>query len=383
MKLKTVLPIIILSQFLCTTLWFAGNGVMNDLVMVFDLPTSAIGHLTSAVQFGFIAGTLLFALLSIADRFSPSQVFFVSALLAATANYAMIFPANSLATLIFWRFLTGFFLAGIYPVGMKIAADHYEKGLGKSLGFLVGALVMGTAFPHLLRIVPVLPDWKTVITLLSFLSTFGGMMILLFVPNGPYRKRSMKPNNVAILRLFRKPAFRASAMGYFGHMWELYAFWAFTPVILQKFAFQNDQMNSWWSFLTIAIGSLFCMIGGLVASRFSERRVAFFALTLSGISALVSGFILQSDPIFIVIFLLLWGAMVIPDSPMFSTLIARSAAPELRGTALTLVNGIGFLITVISIELLNWMVIHINSPFVFTILGIGPLIGLLFFSFKE
>lgn len=383
MKLKTVLPVIILSQFLCTSLWFAGNGVMSDLVMVFDLPAGSIGHLTSAVQFGFIAGTLLFALLSIADRFNPSRVFFISAVLAAACNYAMIFPDNSLGTLIFWRFLTGFFLAGIYPVGMKIAADHYEKGLGKSLGFLVGALVLGTAFPHLLRIIPVLPDWKTAITLLSVLSTFGGMVILFFVPKGPYRKRSTELNYVATFRLFQKPAFREAAMGYFGHMWELYAFWAFTPVILQKFAFQNDLMNSWWSFLTIAIGSLFCMIGGLVASRFSERRVAFFALAVSGTSALLSGFILQSDPIFIVIFLLLWGAMVIPDSPMFSTLVARSAAPELRGTALTLVNGIGFLITVISIELLNWMLIHINSPYVFTILGIGPLIGLLFFSFKK
>ena len=148
---KRILPIIVISQFCCTSLWFAGNGVMRDLVANFNLNQSALGHLTSAVQFGFISGTLVFALLTIADRYSPSKVFLFSALLGATCNVLMIGSYNNFSSLLLFRFLTGFFLAGIYPVGMKIAADYYDKGLGKSLGFLVGALVLGTALPHLLK----------------------------------------------------------------------------------------------------------------------------------------------------------------------------------------------------------------------------------------
>ena len=148
---KGILPIIVLSQFCCTSLWFASNAVIENLVDVFYLNSNAIGYLTSSVQFGFILGTLVFAVLTIADRFSPSKVFFTSAALGALCNVAIIWDGNTLASLLIFRFLTGFFLAGIYPVGMKIASDYYNKGLGKSLSFLVGALVLGTAFPHILK----------------------------------------------------------------------------------------------------------------------------------------------------------------------------------------------------------------------------------------
>ncbi|MFT7452415.1 MAG: MFS family permease, partial [Patescibacteria group bacterium] len=145
---KYILPIIVIAQFCCTALWFAGNAVMGDLAINFNLPSSALGHLTSAVQFGFISGTLVFALLAIADRFSPSKVFGLCAFVGALFNLGAIHDGNTLWTLLSLRFMTGFCLAGIYPVGMKIAADYFEKGLGKSLGYLVGALVLGTAFPH-------------------------------------------------------------------------------------------------------------------------------------------------------------------------------------------------------------------------------------------
>ncbi|MEM6772220.1 MAG: MFS transporter, partial [Bacteroidota bacterium] len=138
-----ILPLIVLAQFCCTSLWFAGNAVMADLVTNFSLPAAALGHLTSAVQFGFITGTLTFAILTITDRFSPSWVFLVCALLGALSNACTVWQGNTLLSLLLLRGLTGFFLAGIYPVGMKIAADYYDRGLGKSLGFLVGALVLG------------------------------------------------------------------------------------------------------------------------------------------------------------------------------------------------------------------------------------------------
>jgi len=174
---KLILPIIILSQFCCTSLWFAGNGVMADLMRHFGLNNNALGHLTSAVQFGFIIGTFLFAILTIADRFSPSRIFFTCALLGSLFNFGVIWDGHNLASIFSLRFATGFCLAGIYPIGMKIAADYYEKGLGKSLGFLVGALVIGTAFPHLAKGITYSFSWKSVFVLTSSLALFGGLLI--------------------------------------------------------------------------------------------------------------------------------------------------------------------------------------------------------------
>ena len=150
-KKKHVLPIIVIAQFCCTSLWFASNGIITELIENFQLKNNALGHLTSAVQFGFISGTLIFAIFMLADRFSPSKIFAFSAFFGAVFNSSLILENNNLESLILLRFLTGFFLAGIYPIGMKIATDYYEKGLGKSLGFLVGALVLGTALPHLMN----------------------------------------------------------------------------------------------------------------------------------------------------------------------------------------------------------------------------------------
>jgi len=196
---------------------------MNDLVQAFNLPDNALGHLTSVIQLGFITGTLVFALLMIADRFPPSRVFFVSALLGSIANLGIAWGENSFSSLLGLRFITGFFLAGIYPVGMKIAADYYQAGLGKSLGWLVGALVFGTAFPHLLQVFSGTLEWTMVIYITSTLALLGGTMILLLVPPGPYRKAGTQVDLTAWFKVFKDKKFRTAAFGYFGHMWELYA----------------------------------------------------------------------------------------------------------------------------------------------------------------
>ena len=185
-----ILPVIVFAQFCCTSLWFAGNAIMPDLIYNFDLPETALGHLTSAVQFGFIAGTLIFAFLTIADRYSPSRIFFTCALIGAAFTLAILFDHNNFLSLLILRFLTGFSLAGIYPVGMKIAADYFREGLGKSLGFLVGALVLGTAFPHFLNEFTGTGtiDWRYVLIVTSILAILGGTLIFLLIPDGPYRK---------------------------------------------------------------------------------------------------------------------------------------------------------------------------------------------------
>ncbi len=378
---KHILPVIVLSQFFCTSLWFAGNGVMSDLKLHFLLEESALSHITSILQFGFIAGTLIFAILSIADRFAPSKIFFLCALLGAFANILLIWKGNTYASILVFRFFTGFFLAGIYPVGMKIAADYYEKGLGKSLGFLVGALVIGTAFPHLLKELKGELPWEFVLIATSSLAVLGGLLMIGFVPNGPFRKPSQKIDFSAIPNIFKKQHFRSAAFGYFGHMWELYAFWAFIPFMLQVYTnmYPETTFNiPLLSFAIIAIGGFACVIGGFMAQKVGVKRVARTSLALSCSCCLIAPLLFSiNSPILYITFLLFWGMVVIADSPLFSTLVAQNAPVELKGTALTIVNCIGFFITIISILLVDTLRTMTNSPTIVMVLAIGPILGVL------
>lgn len=353
---------------------------MRELQSAYSLPDAALGHLTSAVQFGFIAGTMVFALLAVADRFSPSRVFFCSAFFGALANMGMIWTGNALFSLLLLRFITGFFLAGIYPVGMKIAADYYNKGLGTSLGYLVGALVLGTAFPHLLKSTRSEVSWKLVLEIISILSVLGGIMILL-LPDGPFRKRMQKPDFTAFFRVFSSREFRSASFGYFGHMWELYAFWAFVPLMLNSYRQIHPETAfsiSLWSFLVIGIGGPACVFGGYLSRTLGVQKIAKTALLLSGICCLICpwAFSWESEGVFLS-FLLFWGMVVIADSPLFSTLVARNATAEQKGTALTIVTSIGFAITIASIQGVGSLLTRTDSPLVYSLLALGPLFGLL------
>ena len=384
---KYILPVIVIAQFCCTSLWFAGNAVLNDLVVNFQLNENALENLISAVQFGFIIGTLLFAIFTIADRFSPSKVFFVCAFLGAICNGFLILENNNLSMLLFFRFLTGFFLAGIYPVGMKIATDYYQKGLGKSLGFLVGALVLGTALPHLLKNSLSNFSWQNVIIAISVLAFLGGLLLVFTIKNGPFRKKSLAIDLSVFFKVFKNKSFKKAAFGYFGHMWELYAFWTFVPILLKIYSniYKNTAFNiSLLSFLIIGIGSIACVIGGYLAERFGTKKIAFYALFLSCICCLLLPFMFMIDNATLFIaFLFFWGMVVIADSPLFSTLVAKNVLKKEKGTALTIVNCIGFAITIISIQLISKLFYSTHSNFVFLILSIGPILGLVSFKYKK
>ena len=383
----TILLVIIGAQFCCTSLWFAGNGVMDDLVDSFHLSQNALSNLTSAVQFGFIGGTLVFALFNIADRYSPSVVFLVSALLGGLCNWGTVLSFNTFFTLFGFRFSTGFFLAGIYPVGMKIAADHFDKELGRSLGLLVGALVLGTALPHLLKELATDLPWEVVIQLTSSLAVLGGILMILFVPDGPYRKPSQQLNLSASLVVFRTPDFRAASFGYFGHMWELYTFWAFVPVILGNYGAGSPETGlnlSTWSFLIIGIGGPACAVAGYVAAKTGTEKAANTALLASCICCLLSPLLFFSGSfLFFGVFMLFWGMSVVADSPLFSTLVAQSAPAELKGTALTIVTCIGFLITIVSLQLLTYLQGMIAPEYLYMVLALGPVLGLLYRKTKS
>jgi MFS family permease len=372
-----ILPLIVVSQFAGTSLWFAVNAVLPNIVQ--DNSSSALGNITSVIQFGFIIGTLAFAVLSVADRFSSSKVFFASSLLAAMANVSVIWASKNIEAIYVLRFITGFFLAGIYPVGMKIASDWYEKGLGKALGFLVGALVLGTAFPSLLKLQMFRLEWNQILVFTSAFALFGGVLILLFVGDGPYKKTSYQFQPSATFKVFQSADFRSAAFGYFGHMWELYTFWSFVPMIILAYNTRHS-MNSnvyGWAFIIIAIGSIGCVAGGYLSQKIGSARVAFYSLLISGSCCLLSAFVYQLPEIVFYLFMMVWGISVIADSPQFSTLVAQMAPSSNKGTALTIVTSIGFAITIVSIQFVTFLFDDWGDTYsIFATLALGPIFGL-------
>ncbi|MDZ7716549.1 MAG: MFS transporter [Balneolaceae bacterium] len=374
---RRILPAIVFAQFAGTSLWFAGNAVIPDLIQEMQLTQMAVGYVTSAVQFGFIAGTLLFAFLSVADRISPSKVFLGCAILGALSNALTVY-SDTFLLLMISRFATGFFLAGIYPVGMKIASDWHKEGLGKALGYLVGALVLGTAFPHLIKYFAAELPWRTILYATSAFSTVGGFVLFFAVPDGPYQSKKGEFKPSALIQLFKNKNFRSAAFGYFGHMWELYAFWAFVPVMLGFYTELNPDIsisNSFWSFLIIAAGGISCAVGGHWSLSAGSKKVALVSLIGSGLCCLLLPLFYGLPFVLFILLMFAWGLMVVSDSPQFSTLVAQSSDKQYVATGLTIVNSIGFAITIFSIELVNTLWSQFETPWIYLVLAAGPVFG--------
>jgi MFS family permease len=367
------LAAIVLGQVLATSVWFAPNAVIGALQSRWSVAGGA-GLVTTAVQLGFIAGTLTYAVLGLADRFHPSRVFLLSAGLAAVANLAVVAFPGDLGGVLAARFVVGFFLAGVYPVGMKIAAGWYVGGLGRALGFLVGALVLGTASPHLVSGLGADWDWRWVLAASSLAAIAGGLLVAA-VPEGPHLQRGAPVRFGGVLGAFRRPGFRAAALGYFGHMWELYAFWAFVPMWLAAYGLA-DSAGSLVSFAVIAAGAVGCVGGGFLVRRLGGGRVALGQLGVSGACCLVSPLAFHAPLALLLPFLLLWGITVAGDSPQFSALNARNAPHEVVGSALTLTNAVGFAVTIASLSLLDALHGSVAPAFLLLPLALGPGLGL-------
>jgi MFS family permease len=379
---RSALILIVIAQFLGTSLWFAGNAAASEWESILQV-NGITPTLTMIVQLGFIVGTLIYAIASFADRYSPSQVFLISSILAALINLAIVFLPFGFTMLLVCRFLVGFFLAGIYPVGMKIAADYFEKGLGSALGFLVGALVLGTAFPFLLKGLEIGVSWQMILTATSILALIGGLIVWLAVPDGPFRKKSPKLDFGLIPRFAKNAKLKGAAGGYFGHMWELYTFWAFLPALILTLRnpIQTISYQSIWIFTIIAAGGISCAVGGIIAQKIGSEKVAIWSLVGSGLCGLILLISPEIPPILILPFLMIWGILVTADSPQFSTLVAQSVPAEERGTALTLVNSLGFGLTVISIYLTRSLTLFLEPKMALGLLFIGPVIGVAIFKY--
>jgi len=365
-----VLASIVVAQFAGTCPWFASNAVLPELEASLGL-SGAVASLTSAVQLGFICGTLVLAVSGLTDRWSASAVFAISAGGAALTNLGVLVAPDG-AALAGWRFATGVCLAGVYPVGMKLAASHADPqrgGLGASLGFLVGALVLGTALPHGLRAFGEVLPWRATIVATSALAAAAGIGVLLTVRDGPYLARAGQLSPGAVFTAFRDPAFRAAAVGYFGHMWELYTIWALVPSIL--LVHDPASSPSPGAFAMIAAGAVGCALGGLVARRVGSRRVALVNLVASAaITATVPLWWHLPTPIVVGV-LLAWGFTIVADSPQLSALTAQTAPRHLVGSALTMVTCIGFALTIASLAVTSLLPL----PWAFPMLALGPVLG--------
>jgi MFS family permease len=375
---RRALIVISLGVFLATSTWFSGTAAARELASLWSLDAQASARLTSATQWGFITGTLIYALANVADRFDARRVFCLSALAGAAANLGFAWASPGLTAALGFRFATGVTLAGVYPVGMKLIASWYQQGLGWRLGVMVGCLTLGTAFPYGVSAVGLALDWRWLASAASIAAALGGLLVLLGCDEGPHLRSRAKLDLRMIGAVFRHQPFRATAFGYFGHMWELYALWSLSGFWLDA---RFEHSREWAervpliTFAIVAIGALGCAFGGLLSRTIGERKIASIALIGSGIACASSGFAFALPAPALLAFLLIWGLLVVADSPQFSALAARHAPSEYTGTALTVQNGIGFLITIGSLELIPWLAGWISWRWVFVVLAIGPLIG--------
>jgi MFS family permease len=378
--MKNPVPVIVLAQLFGTSLWFSANSAADDLIHTWGITPAAIGTLTNAVQLGFILGTLSFAVSGLADRFAASRIFAVCALLGALCNAAFALFATDLASGIPLRFAVGLCLAGVYPLGMKLVVSWVPERAGAALAQLVGMLTLGTALPHGIRLAGAGWSWQATILVSSVLALVAAAMIF-GLGDGPHLKRR---HNAPPLRLgrvfyaFSVQEFRASALGYFGHQWELYAFWTLVPalVLLSGLATPGSSALSGLAFAIIGIGALGCILGGWWSQRIGSARVAATALALSAICCAVFPFSMDWPAGIKIGLLLLWGASVVADSPHFSALSARACAPEIVGSALAFQNSIGFAITMLSIQLGTAWIGAWGTSIAWLLLP-GPLLGLL------
>ena len=353
------IALIVVAQLFGTSLWFSANGVGTPLMQDWQLTPLDLGTLTSAVQFGFITGTLLFAVTGLADRFRASRIFLASTLLGALANLGLAWWAQDLVAGVLCRFLTGFALAGIYPIGMKLVVTWAPERRGEALAWLVGMLTLGTATPHLLRAVGTEVDWPWIVSLASLLAVAGGLMVAR-LGDGPHLAQAARLNWGGVFSAFRRPGFRAAALGYFGHMWELYAFWVLVPLFLGwLYPDTAATQLSLLAFLVIGVGALGCVGAGVLSRRLGSARVAVIALISSGILCLVYPWLAHTSAALALAGLIVWGLAVIADSAQFSALASRHAPDDGVASALAIMNAIGFSLSALAIPLVTaaWEII--------------------------
>ena len=373
-----MLGVVSLAQFLGMTLWFSATAVTPLLIDQFNISEARAPWLTMAVQAGFVAGTLLSALANLADVFNSRTLMFAGALAGATANAAVL-VAPGAVTVIALRFLTGAALAFVYPPAMKIAAGWFRDGRGLALGILIGALTLGKAFPHLLSALFGV-EWRAPMLLASGLAIAGGALVLTIVRDGPFVAATAPFDPHAIRRVLSIRGARLAMLGYLGHMWELYAMWTWVVVFAWASLADAGVTNvaaagSFAAFLAIGSGAAGCVMAGYIADRAGKARVAMWAMIGSAACAALTVLVYGGPPVLLFALIMVWGFMVVADSAQFSALVSEYAPRDYIGTALTLQTCAGFLLTMVTIELLPRVSDYTGWRWASLLLVPGPLLG--------
>src|ERR1700752_866869 len=371
-----ILALLALAELLGMSLWFSASAVVPALRVEWSLTDSEVSWLTIAVQLGFVFGTLASALLNLADVISTRHLVVVSAFLGASANASFAYFAHDTSLGIPLRFLTGMFLAGVYPPGMKIMATWFRRSRGMALGVLVGALTLGKAAPYLINAI-VSSDWRHNVMTVSILAAIGGLIVLLFVSDGPYGLPRAQFDWKQGIKIFNNRPGQLANLGFFWDLWGLYAMWTWMPVMLRASMALSKKGTAWaevGSFAMIGSGAIGCVSAGLIADRVGRTLVTSWAMAISGTCCLVIGILYGGNPGLLLLVAAIWGASVVGDSAQFSSCVTQLGDPQYIGTALTIQMCIGFLLTTISIELVpkidNWR-------YAFMILAPGPLFGVI------
>ncbi len=370
-------------MFLGMTLWFSATAANGPIVREFHLSAGSTAWLTMAVQGGFVLGTLLSALLNLPDVLNARRLVHLGCVVGAAANAGLVLAPGPL-TLIALRVITGAALAWVYPPGMKIAAGWFERRRGAALGVLIGALTVGSAFPHLLAAMSAAVPWRVLMLIASSLAIVGGGIVRALVRDGPYVAATAPFDPSAAARVFADPDTRRATLGYLGHMWELYAMWtwiaAFATAAVSGTAAGTPPASprgSIVAFLAIASGAAGSAAAGFVADRVGKARIAVWALIASAACCLISGFVFRAPLALLVPFIVVWGVAVVADSAQLSALVAQYSPRDHVGTALTVQTCAGFLLTMVSIRLLPVAAQAIGWQWVFVTLAPGPVAGAL------
>ncbi|MFT6775794.1 MAG: MFS family permease [Paracoccaceae bacterium] len=365
------------SVVLSLTTWFSATAVMPDLVARWGLGPSAAAWLTNAVQAGFVLGALTSSALGLPDRIAPHWLMAGAAVIAGLATLSLV-AEPGIAVAIAARFVTGVALAGVYPSSIKLMASWFQTGRGLALGFLIGALTLGSAAPHLVRGLGGGLDWRLVLTAAGLLSLIAAAMFAVLLREGPYPfAKSAGVNMRQIGEIIRnRPVMRAN-LGYFGHMWELYAMWGWFMAYSAAAAAQGLDIGnvSLLTFAVIAAGAPGCVLGGILSDRIGRCLTTSLMMTLSGCAALLIGVVFDGPTWLFVTVALIWGLTVVADSAQFSAAVTELSPPGMVGSALALQMGVGFALTIVTIWLAPVLAAMIGWRWVFAALAIGPVVG--------
>ncbi|HVQ52293.1 MAG TPA: MFS transporter [Mycobacterium sp.] len=373
--------LVALVEVLGLAVWFSATAVAPTLRSEWGIGATGAVWLTASVQIGFVTGAITSAVFNLADRVTPQKLLAASALGAAACTAAIAFFATGLGSAVPMRFLTGMFLAGVYPVGMKLMASWSESAdRGRAFGILIGALTLGSALPHLISGFGPLP-WRSAMLAAAILSTTAAVVALAMIRPGPHLDiRPGAPDPRHALALFAERGSRLVSLGYFGHMWELYALWTWlsTFIVAGREA-RGDTTTASTGFIAFGAigvaGAAGSLLGGWASDRFGRPPAAVAALAISGSCCVASPLFFAAPAVVLVAFVLVWGAAVIADSGVFSTALSETTDARYVGTALTAQTGIGFLLTVVTIQLVPIAAELIGWHYALLILAPGPLIG--------